>query len=109
MHLFKENEGFITPGGDYFSSRSIEIAFFGHSFAQIPHPLQKSRSTSRSSLIAASGQNMAQMPQALHCSLSTTGLKTRQDPVFPEAPLIGLLIAGRVLIAPAPDRLLQPP
>ena len=40
----------------YFSSRTISIAFFGHSLAQMPQPLQKFRSIPRSSVITASGQ-----------------------------------------------------
>jgi hypothetical protein len=40
----------------YFSSRTMAIAFFGHSFAQIPQPLQYPRSTVRSLLMMASGQ-----------------------------------------------------
>ena len=68
---------------NYFSSRTISIAFFGHSLAQIPQPLQNRRSTLRSSSIAASGQYMAQSPQALHLSRSTTCLNTRHDGVRP--------------------------
>ena len=41
---------------NYFSSRTIAIAFIGHSLAQMPQPLQKSRSISSSSFTAASGQ-----------------------------------------------------
>ena len=86
----------------YFSSRTIAIAFFGHSLAQIPHPLQNPRSTSNSSLIAWSGQYISQSPHWLHFSLSTTGRNTRHEPVLPHAPTTGLLTASRCLIRPAP-------
>ena len=93
-----------TPGKKwyYFSSRTMVMAFFGHSFAQIPHPLQNPRSISRSSLIAWSGQYIAQRPHWLHFSLSTTGRNTRHEPVLPQAPTVGLLNASRSLIPPAP-------
>jgi hypothetical protein len=79
----------------YFSSLTISIAFFGHSLAQMPQPLQNRRSTLSSSSIEASGQYMAHSPQALHFSWSTTGLNTRHDPVCPAAPSFGWLIARR--------------
>lgn len=83
-------------------SRIMDIAFFGHSFAQMPHPLQKMRSISNLLSMTPSGQYIAHIPQELHFSRSTTGRNTRQVPVFPQAPSTGLEIASRSLIPPTP-------
>jgi len=79
----------------YLPSLTISIAFFGHSFAQIPQPLQNVRSTFRSSSTARSGQYMAHSLQALHFSRSITGLNTRHEPVRPAALSFGRLSARR--------------
>jgi hypothetical protein len=62
----------------------MQMASLLHSLAQIPHPLQKSRSTdspSTSCRITPSGQNTQHSMHMLHFSGSITGLSDRHEPV----------------------------
>jgi hypothetical protein len=77
----------------------MEIAPVGHSAAQMPQPLQYSRSTVGGivRVITASGQYIQQMKQAwrlllagVHFSRSNTGFFTRQSPVLPASPTEGV-------------------
>lgn len=71
------------------------IAFVGHSSAQMPQPLQYSKSITGGIVreITISGQNSQQIKQAslfllqgMHRLWSMTGRSTRHDPVRPPSP-----------------------
>jgi hypothetical protein len=82
------------------ASSIMVIALVGHSSAQIPHPLQYSRSIIGGivRVMTISGQKSQHMKQAsafllqgMQRLLSNTGRSTRQEPVLPPSPAPGSL------------------
>jgi hypothetical protein len=87
--------GYSLSSSENFASSTMVMALVGHSSAQIPQPLQYSRSTRGGIVreITISGQNSQQMKQASLFLLqgmqrlwSSTGRSTLHDPVLPPSP-----------------------
>jgi len=72
--------------------------FTGHSLAQTPQPLQKSKSVSGFGVFEAfiamqpSGQTFAHVPQPMHFSKSVRGMNVRHPPVLLLVVEVGLVV-----------------